>query len=111
MFVTDRSQHRIDEMLAELALLGASTRSFGFAVDVTDTERVKLLLEFVVARGGVDVLINNAGVVFGGALDDVPLTLHLQTIQVNLASLVILTAIFLPHLRTRKAAFVLNIAR
>lgn len=86
-------------------------RAVGYALDVTKPEqiaevRAKLLAE----HGPPDVLVNNAGVVFGGAFSDVPLAKHLTTINVNLAGLVAVTHTFLPDLLARPAAHVVNIA-
>ncbi|HET7040912.1 MAG TPA: SDR family NAD(P)-dependent oxidoreductase, partial [Gemmatimonadales bacterium] len=58
----------------------------------------------------VDVLVNNAGVVFGGAFAEVPVAKHLATFNVNLGGLVAVTHAFLPHLESRPRAAVLNIS-
>lgn len=53
--------------------------------DVTDREAVAALRRRAVERfGGIDVWVNNAGVGVIGAYQDVPLDLHLRTVEVNL---------------------------
>ena len=56
----------------------------GFTLDVTSVEQVAAVREQVLASGGpIDVLVNNAGVVFGGPFLDVPMAKHAATIAVN----------------------------
>jgi short-subunit dehydrogenase len=79
--------------------------------DVTDTASLRTLRDEVLAAGGpIDVLINNAGVVFGGAFLDVALEKHRLTYDVNVLGLVALTHIFLPDLIARPEAHLVNMA-
>jgi all-trans-retinol dehydrogenase (NAD+) len=64
----------------------------------------------LLARGARVVLVNNAGVVFGGPFDELPLAKHLTTVAVNLSGVIAVTYAFLPHLETRPRAAVLNIS-
>jgi all-trans-retinol dehydrogenase (NAD+) len=103
--LTDLDASKVAESAAQIP------RAAGYALDVTKPEqiadvRAKLLAE----HGPPDVLVNNAGVVFGGPFADVPLAKHLATINVNLAGLVAVTHAFLPDLLARPKAHVVNIA-
>ena len=60
--------------------------------------------------GPIDVLVNNAGVVFGGPFLDVALNRHLATIAVNLSGVITITHAFLPNLIARPAGHIVNIA-
>ena len=60
--------------------------------------------------GPIDVLVNNAGVVFGGPFLDVDLDRHLATIAVNLSGVITLTHAFLPDLIARPVGHIVNIA-
>ena len=67
--------------------------------------------ERINADGGpIEVLVNNAGTVFGGYFLDVPLDRHLTTLAVNLLGVVIVTHAFLPDLIDRPDAHLVNIA-
>ena len=61
-------------------------------------------------HGPVDVLVNNAGVVFGGAFLEVPFEKHATTVEVNLTGVLAVTHVFLPELLARPAGHVVNIA-
>jgi len=60
--------------------------------------------------GPVDVLVNNAGVVFGGEFLKVPEEKHERTLQVNLVSYFTVTRAFLPDMVAKKAGHVVNLA-
>lgn len=82
-----------------------------YRLDVTDSQDVARARERINADGGpIDVLVNNAGTVFGGYFLDVPLDRHLTTLEVNLIGPVILTHAFLPDLIARPEAHLVTIA-
>ena len=60
--------------------------------------------------GPVDILINNAGVVFGGEFEKVALKEHLNTLQVNTTGLVALTHAFMDDLIQSREANLVNIS-
>lgn len=56
----------------------------------------------------IDILINNAGQLTGGLLEDQPLDAIYSMFQVNLVGLIHLTRGFLPHLLKRPEAMIVN---
>jgi len=60
--------------------------------------------------GPVDVLVNNAGVVFGGELLKVPEEKIERTLQVNLLAYFWVTRAFLPDMVAKRAGHVVNLA-
>jgi len=93
------------------ALAGGGARLRTYVLDVTDVSRITGLRDAVHRDGGpVDVLVNNAGVVFGGAFLDVPVERHLTTYRVNTLGLVAMTHAFLPDLLRQPDAHVVNVA-
>jgi short-subunit dehydrogenase len=105
VIVTDVDAGRVKEAAAKLP--GAA----GYVLDVTSAEQIAEVRSRVNAEHGpIDVLVNNAGVVFGGSFLDVPLAKHLATVSVNLSGLVAVTHAFLPDLLARPAAHVVNVA-
>jgi short-subunit dehydrogenase len=96
---------------ATTALRERGARVHAFVLDVTDEAAIAAVRERVLADAGpIDVLVNNAGVVFGGAFLDVPLAKHLTTYRVNTLGLVAMTHAFLPDLIAREDAHVVVVA-
>ncbi len=57
----------------------------------------------------VDVLVNNAGFGLHGGFAELPLARQLEIIQVNVATLVGLTGLFLPGMKQRRRGGILNV--
>ena len=88
---------------------GARCRAY--AMDVTDEESIREVREEMHAEAGkLDVLVNNAGVVFGGPFLDVPLAQHRATYRVNVEGLVAVTHTFLPDLVEQGRGHLVNVA-
>ncbi len=105
---TDRDADRLERVVAEL---GGGSRIQGYPLDVTAPEQIVPLRERLNAEHGpIDILINNAGVVFGGRFDEVPLEHHQETLRVNLGGVLAVTHAFLPGLIARPAAQIVNMA-
>lgn len=82
-----------------------------YALDVTDLDAIRQFREQLHAeRGPIDVLVNNAGVAFGGAFLDVPVENHLATYRVNALGMVAMTHAFLPDLIARPEGHLVIIA-
>jgi short-subunit dehydrogenase len=103
IIVTDRDE-------AAAAAVAAELKASAYRLDVTDVSDLRAVRECVLAAGPIDVLVNNAGVVFGGPFADVPLERHQTTIDVNLAGVVAMTHAFMPDLVARPEAHLVNIA-
>src|SRR5262249_28072658 len=109
LVLVDVNEDLLAQTANELRCGGATVRTYG--VDLTASSRLVGLREQVHRDGGpIDVLVNNAGVVFGGAFLDVPLERHLTTYRVNTEGLVAMTHVFLPDLIARPDAHLVNIA-
>jgi short-subunit dehydrogenase len=107
--VTDKSPERVAQAVAQLTADGRT--ACGYPLDVTSSEQIaNVRARLLAEHGPPDVLVNNAGVVFGGAFLDVPLAKHLATVNVNLSGLLAVTHAFLPDLLARPAAHLVNIA-
>ena len=108
--VTDLGQSEVDAVVAEITDAGGSAA--GWTMDVANAQRVQQVTDEVAERfGGVDYLINNAGIARSVAVDsetyeddwaisvEVLLTAHTRTIRAAL-----------PYLRQSDAARIVNIA-
>jgi short-subunit dehydrogenase len=107
--LTDVNEKLLRESADELARGGARVRTH--VVDVTDGAQIEALRAAIHQAGGpIDVLVNNAGLVFGGAFLDLPLDKHLTTYRVNVLGLIAMTHAFLPDLVAGPDGHVVNIA-
>ncbi|HEX5533160.1 MAG TPA: SDR family oxidoreductase [Actinomycetales bacterium] len=80
-----------------------------FVCDVTDDEAVPRTVQAVVDRlGGLDVLVNNAGIGAQGTVaDNDPKEWH-RVLDVNVVGIARMSAAALPHLRRSDAAAIVN---
>ncbi len=77
-----------------------SDAALPLALDVTDEAAVEDAVERAAERfGGIDFLVNAAGVIAGGALADMPLAEWRRVLDVNLTSCFLLAKACYPHLR------------
>ena len=103
--ITDVDAERVKQAVAKLRAAS------GYVLDVTNVEQLAAVRsQLNIEHGPIDVLVNNAGVVFGGTFLDVPLAKHLTTVNVNLSGLLAVTHTFLPDLLARPSAHIVNIA-
>lgn len=109
LVLADLDEAALGEARAAVEVLGVPARAW--RVDVTDPQSIAGLRDRVRAEvGPLDVLVNNAGVVFGGPFADVPLREHLRTLEVNTLGVVAMTHAFLPDLVARPEAHLVTIA-
>lgn len=79
------------------------------ATDVADDASVQRAVDSVVRElGGVDVLVNNAGIGAQGTVADNSLEEWARVLDVNVVGMVRVTRACLPHLRRSRAAAVVN---
>ena len=98
--ITGRDQPRLKMLAAD-----APEQIKTFAADLTDTANLDALLAFCQQQGGIDVLINNAGISQFSAATGQQLTALINT---NLLAPVLLTQLFLPMLKQRNGT-ILNV--
>jgi len=92
-------------------ITSAGGRSKAWKLDVTSAADIAGVRRRMLEDAGpVDVLVNNAGIVHGGAFLDVPLDRHRSTFEVNILGVVAVTHAFLPDLADRPEAHIVNFA-
>ncbi len=101
---------RADALAGTLALLDASKAHIVIPADITRAEdRAAIVARLQEAWGRLDVLVNNAGIITGGALEkDTDAALE-QLIATNVTAPIALTRDLLPLLLTAKPSRVVNI--
>lgn len=100
----------IDETLLQ-GLIEAGTKSSAYAVDVTDAEQCRELIENVIQKyDRIDVLFNNAGITRRASVVDTTIEEWDQVISVNLRSIFLMSKFAIPHMKRRGAGNIVNTA-
>lgn len=108
--IWDIQRENLDKVVAEINAGGRETAR-GFFCDVSKRENVYRAAEETTAAGGpVEILINNAGVVSGKPLLQIPDEKIEATFAVNVLALFWTTKAFLPHMIENNRGHVVTIA-
>lgn len=105
----DINQSHLDQSVQELSSSGVSVR--GYTVDVANTDQVRSVARQVKNdTGGIDILINNAGIVVGKYFHDHTHADIDRTMSVNADALMHVTLEFLPDMIRQKRGHIVNIS-
>ncbi|RJO63391.1 MAG: SDR family NAD(P)-dependent oxidoreductase [Myxococcales bacterium] len=100
----------LEKTAQELRVRGGG-QTLSYAVDVSDREAIYKNAEKVQEdTGGVDILINNAGIVYADSFLDTPDERLSRTIDVNLKALMWTMKAFLPRMVQRNEGHVVNVS-
>lgn len=95
---------------ATVAMLGGA-EAHAVRCDVADVAQVEALAaEAERLLGGVDLVVNNAGVAVGGLVGEVPIESWKWILGVNLWGVIHGCHVFAPRLRRQKSGHILNVA-
>ena len=95
------------EKIEELAPYGVQA----LRLDITDEQSVTQVVQTLIEREGrIDVLINNAGYGYFGAIEDVPIADAKHQFEVNIFGLARITQEVLPYMRAQKSGRIVNLA-
>lgn len=99
------------EKLRESLAQTHGTEVFYHPADMTRPEQIHDLVEQTVARfGGVDVVVNNAGIQFVAPVEDFPEEKWKQVLDINLSSAFHLIKAAIPHMQRKGFGRIINIA-
>ena len=89
---------------------GASRRSDSFPMDVRDDASVRAAVADLIAREGrIDVVVNNAGIAFAGAVEDTSVEEAMAQFDVNFFGVLRVCRAVLPHMREQRSGCIVNI--
>jgi len=95
--IAARRKNRLDELAASIERDGG--RALAIETDVTDQEQASAAVECAVRElGRLDTVVNNAGVMLLGSIEDAPLEEWDRMIELNLKGLLYVAHAALPHL-------------
>lgn len=107
--ISGRQTGKLDEAIASLRVAGVSAKPI-LADVATESGRAATLRGVLEAFGGVDVLVNNAGGVRAGRLENTTESEIRAMIEVDLVAPILLTQALLPSLRESGDSAVVNVA-
>jgi short-subunit dehydrogenase len=98
---------RVAGMARDMGAAGVDT----YVIDLSDGgDRLDLAAEVASRHGGVDLLVNNAGVALSGTFEQVSMKDFDWLMEINLNAAVRMTKAFLPQLLRRPGAHVANVS-
>ena len=107
--LSDINEKGLNETVAMLDLTPDSAKAF--FVDSSDLAAVdQFAVDVVESFDHVDIVINNAGIASKGSIEETPLSVFERVINVNMWGVVHGCRAFLPYLRQRPEASLVNIA-
>lgn len=110
VLICGRSGSEAERVAAELGRPGPG-KCAGTACDVRQFDQVEAMLGRVVqVFGGLDVLVNNAGIAGKGAVADIPLDLWRAVLDTNLTGVFYCCRAAIPWMRKRGGGFIINIS-
>lgn len=105
-----RGQSRLDETLAELKAIGKGNY-FAYSLDISEEAKVKEIAELALRDlGGLDVLVNNAGVTEPGYFLELGSDVFDYMMNINYFGTVNVTRAFLPFLIEKKSGHICNVS-
>ena len=107
--ITGRNEESLKTTVAELEKLGVKA-----AYSVFDVEKMAQVEQGVASiasqLGGIDILINNAGVGDFGSFEDMPVETWVKVMKVNLFGVYYVAKATLPYLKQNKEGDIVNVA-
>jgi len=109
VIITDIDAARLEEAGRKLAEHGGRVHTR--VVDVVDQAQVDALARWVLEDvGGLDVLINNAGIGYSGELAETTIETWQKLLAVNLLGPLYHIYAFLPHFKERRSGHIVNVS-
>lgn len=109
--LTDLNHEKAAGVADEINAAHGEGTAFAYRHDVTDEQQwIDVLALADGAMGGINVLVNNAGISIGGDIESLPLESFRKVMQVNVDSVFLGAKHALPYLRRSAPASIVNIS-
>lgn len=109
--LVDRDAAGLAAVVAQIAAAGGAGTLTTHLVDLADgADREDLAADVLAAHGGIDLLVNNAGVALAGRFDQISMADFDWVMTVNFRASVAMTKAFLPALQQRPGAHIANVS-
>lgn len=107
--ICGRRKASLDETIRQIS--EASGAALAVQADVSKAQDVDHVVKTTVeAFGGVDILINNAGIIDGGNLHELDVEAWDRVLAVNLRGPFLMTRAVLPYMREKRSGHIINIS-
>ncbi|MFC7395490.1 SDR family NAD(P)-dependent oxidoreductase [Scopulibacillus cellulosilyticus] len=109
--ITGRRLEKLDELSKEISEMDLNSKVFSYAADLgKEEEREKLVSAAEKAHGPVSLLVNNAGVLGGGTVDQLEQADIERVMYINYTSTVLLTQLIYKTMKQQKDGAIVNVA-
>ncbi|MFT5320446.1 MAG: short-subunit dehydrogenase [Pseudohongiellaceae bacterium] len=109
LFLCSTRQESLEKLVADLGASGCAHSHQMFAADLSATQGRQSLVAACKEHGGIDVLINLAGILDFHLYEDQSAEIIERTIQINMLAPMLLCHELLPQLKDRQEAMILNV--
>ncbi|MGP1500955.1 MAG: 3-ketoacyl-ACP reductase [Bergeyella cardium] len=107
--ITGRNEANLKQVAEEIRALGVKSEYISF--DVSNSTEVERGISAIVDKlGGIDILINNAGIGEFGSFEEMPSDTWKQIIETNLFGVYYVTKAVLPFLKAKSEGDIVNVA-
>jgi 3-dehydrosphinganine reductase len=112
VYIAARGQERLDKALAEVKAAAKGSQTIGAVqMDIADRQAIKnVAKEVLESLGGLDILINNAGVARPGHVQELDDDIFDEMMTINYFGTVNVTRAFLPHFVAQKSGHICNVS-
>ncbi|MEM9804394.1 MAG: SDR family oxidoreductase [Cyanobacteria bacterium P01_D01_bin.56] len=108
--LVSRSADKLQALVEEIKAI-SSVQAKSFPIDLGIVDQVSFQITGIVeAFGAIDVLVNNAGMGYTGALNQMPLADWSQVIDLNVTSVFQCIQAVLPGMRSHNSGMIINVA-
>ncbi len=105
LMLVSRNENALNDIAKSLREIGSTVEIF--PADITDEQQVRQCIEKTLKiYGGIDIMINSAGIIANGTIENTTLADWDYMMNINLRSIFLLTQLALPSLIERKGNIV-----